>query len=67
MSNLKPCIFCDIVAGKSSDTVIEYSNERIAIFNDIKPASDYHFLAVPISHMQNVRECTTDDKDLSMS
>ncbi|XP_055322194.1 adenosine 5'-monophosphoramidase HINT3-like [Sitodiplosis mosellana] len=64
MSNTKPCIFCDIVAGKSPDTVIEFSNEHIIIFNDIRPASDYHYLAVPKNHMQNVRECTLDDKDL---
>lgn len=67
MSDSKPCIFCDIVAGKSPETVIEYTNENIVIFNDIKPASDYHYLAVPKKHMKNVRSCTEDDRDLSMS
>lgn len=66
MSVSKSCIFCDIVAGNSPETVIEYSNDNIVIFNDIKPASDYHYLAVPKIHMQNVRSCTLNDKDLSM-
>lgn len=65
MSNSKPCVFCDIVAGKSPETIIEFDNEHIVIFRDIRPASDYHYLAVPKNHMQNVRECTVDDKDLS--
>lgn len=65
MSDKKMCVFCDIIAGKSPETVIEFSNEHIVIFNDIRPASDYHYLAVPKIHMQNVRACTLDDKDLS--
>lgn len=66
MSDSKPCIFCDIVAEKSPETIIEYSNENIVIFNDIKPASDFHYLAVPKIHMRNVRSCTLNDKSLSM-
>lgn len=66
MSTEKACIFCDIVAGKSPETVIEFSNEHIVIFKDIRPASDYHYLAVPKNHMQNVRACTMNEKDLSM-
>lgn len=65
MSNAKPCIFCDIVNGLSPDTCIEYSNDHIVIFKDIRPASDYHYLAVPKNHMQNVRSLTINDKDLS--
>lgn len=65
MSDTKPCIFCDIVAGNSPDTVIEFTNQHIVIFKDIRPASDYHYLAVPKNHMQNVRACTLNDKDLS--
>lgn len=67
MSETEVCIFCDIVAGKVPGTIIEYSNENIVIFKDIKPASDYHYLAVPRNHMQNVRSCSLNDKDLSMS
>lgn len=64
MSTVKACIFCDIVAGKSPDTTIEFSNEDIVIFKDIRPASDHHYLAVPKNHMPNVRGCTINEKDL---
>lgn len=66
MSSVKPCVFCDIVAGKSPETIIEFTNEHIVIFKDIRPASDHHYLAVPKNHMPNVRACTANDKDLSM-
>lgn len=66
MSTVKACIFCDIVGGKSPDTAIEFSNEDIVIFKDIRPASDHHYLAVPKNHMPNVRGCTINEKDLSM-
>lgn len=65
MSQVKPCVFCDIIAGKSPETIIEYSNENIVIFNDIRPASDYHYLAVPKNHLHNVRSLNLDQKELS--
>lgn len=65
MFEQKPCVFCDIVAGKSPNTMIEYSNENIVIFEDIRPASEHHYLAVPKKHMHNVRSLNADDKDLS--
>ncbi|XP_031631744.1 histidine triad nucleotide-binding protein 3-like [Contarinia nasturtii] len=58
------CIFCHIAAGKSDTTLIEYENDNIVIFKDIRPASDFHYLAVPKKHMKNVRSCTLNDKDL---
>lgn len=65
MANQKPCIFCDIIAGKSPETQIEFENENIVIFKDIKPASDFHYLAVPKIHLEDVRTLTIDHKDLS--
>lgn len=65
MPQQKPCAFCDIVAGKSPKTVIAFLNENIVIFEDIRPASEHHYLAVPKKHMHNVRSLNVDDKDLS--
>lgn len=58
------CEFCKIVNGDSADTNIEFDNERIVIFKDIKPASDYHYLAVPKAHIDDARKLTINDKDL---
>lgn len=65
MSQVDNCAFCKIVAGESSETNIEFDNERIVIFKDLKPASDYHYLAVPKIHIDDGRKLTLNDKDLS--
>lgn len=67
MSQPNPCIFCDIIAGKSSETTIEFENDNIVIFKDIRPASDNHYLAVTKHHMEDVRTVAVDQKDLSKS
>lgn len=67
MSDTKTCVFCDIIAGKCPETRVEYSNDNIVIFKDIKPASDYHYLAVPKAHMENVRSLNENQRDLSMT
>lgn len=66
MSKNKQCIFCDIIAGRSPDTLIEFQNENIVIFKDIKPASDFHYLAVPRHHFENARTLNVNQKDLSV-
>lgn len=48
------CVFCDIVAGKCPDTVIEYQNEEVVIFKDIDPSADFHFLAIPREHHESL-------------
>lgn len=65
MAEEKACVFCDIVAGKCPKTVIVFSNENILIFEDIRPASEHHYLAIPKKHMHTVRSLNADDKDLS--
>ncbi|XP_049539432.1 adenosine 5'-monophosphoramidase HINT3-like [Anopheles darlingi] len=63
--NIKPgCVFCTIAAGNDAATEIVFQNERICIFRDIKPASDFHYLAVPKYHIENVNSLTAADKPL---
>lgn len=64
MTKEKPCVFCDIIAGKSPATIIEFQNENIVIFKDIKPASDHHYLAVPKCHYNDARTLNVNQKDL---
>lgn len=63
MTRSDSCVFCKIVAGEAE--TVEYSSDNIAIFKDIRPASDFHYLAVPKNHIQNVRSLDTSHKDLS--
>lgn len=66
MSRLDNCAFCKIASGDSPESKIEFDNERIVIFQDIKPASDYHYLAAPKIHIEDGSKLTANDKDLSM-
>lgn len=59
------CVFCNICAGKDS-TEILYEDDKIAIFQDIKPASKYHYLAVPKEHIKDGKALTTDHKELGL-
>lgn len=59
------CVFCDIVKGNSPQTIIEFENENILIFKDIRPASDFHYLAVSKKHIPDVRNLNQNDKQLS--
>jgi histidine triad (HIT) family protein len=65
-TNKRPakCIFCDIVDGKSPTTKMVYENDNILIFHDIKPASDFHYLAIPRVHIDNAKCLTVDHREL---
>lgn len=47
------CVFCDIIAGQLSESKIEFENENLVIIKDIRPASDFHYLAVPKKHIDD--------------
>ncbi|XP_053952626.1 adenosine 5'-monophosphoramidase HINT3 [Anastrepha ludens] len=63
-SDMGHCIFCEISAGKQPNTVIEFENDEIVIFKDIKPSSKYHYLAVPKRHIENLKTLTKEDEGL---
>ncbi|XP_055679082.1 adenosine 5'-monophosphoramidase HINT3-like [Lutzomyia longipalpis] len=60
----KNCIFCRIVRKEDSKTVIEYETDTIVIFKDIRPATTFHFLAVPKQHIKNCKDLNLDHKPL---
>lgn len=66
MSDNIPCVFCDILEGKFPQTNLEFSNENIVVFKDIKPASDFHYLAVSKKHIADVRNLKLNDTQLSI-
>jgi len=44
------CVFCDIVSGKIPATV-EYNDETVLAFWDIKPLAKTHLLVIPKIHL----------------
>ncbi|XP_023307532.2 adenosine 5'-monophosphoramidase HINT3-like [Lucilia cuprina] len=59
--DMAPCIFCDIVAGKSPNTKLEVETDEYVIFKDIKPASTYHYLCVTKRHIESLKVMTKED------
>ena len=54
------CIFCKIVAGELSATVVD-SDERTVAFMDISPATRGHALVVPREHYGDLFEVPPDE------
>lgn len=61
---MSSCIFCKIISGEAPGEIY-YQDDEILVFKDIKPASKFHFLAVPKEHIHNVNSLTKDHIPLS--
>lgn len=58
---MKSCIFCDIANKKSTETEIEFENDELVIFEDIRPAAEHHLLAVPKFHYDSVKSLNKEE------
>ena len=57
------CIFCQIVAGKSSAEIV-YQDDEITAFWDQFPAAPIYILVVPNKHISSVNEVEAEDAAL---
>lgn len=62
---MSSCIFCNIVSG-AQPTEFLYEDENLLVFNDIKPASKFHYLVITKQHIKNVKSLTEEHKQLSI-
>ena len=53
------CVFCRIVAGAETATLV-YEDERAIAFLDLHPVHAGHTLVVPRHHVTDLRECDAD-------
>lgn len=49
----KPCVFCEIVAGRAEAAVV-YRDEHVVAFMDIAPHNPGHVLVVPVQHAADI-------------
>lgn len=63
MSN---CIFCKIISGDAPAEIV-YRDDEVIVFKDIKPASTFHFLAIPKEHIPTVNSLTKNHTELGKS
>ncbi len=57
------CIFCKIIKKEAPATII-YENDSVVVFENIKPATPIHLLAVPKKHIESVNHIEEEDKEL---
>ena len=58
------CIFCDIVAGKVSATIL-YQDEQVTAFRDTHPVARTHVLVIPNHHLASLNDLATTDLGLA--
>ena len=51
------CLFCRIARGEIPSRKV-YEDEEIFAFHDIRPSAPVHFLIVPRTHVENLRQTT---------
>ena len=56
----KPCVFCEIVAGRRQQEGIVHRDDEVAAFLTIKPRNPGHLLIVPVAHAENFAEVPAD-------
>lgn len=57
------CIFCQIVNKKRKAEII-FENNKVMVFEDIKPIAPVHLLIVPKEHIASINDITSDQKEL---
>jgi len=55
MEGEKECIFCKIVAGEISTTLL-YEGENVIAFDDINPQAPVHTLIIPRTHIASMND-----------
>ena len=49
----KPCVFCEIVAGRAEAAIV-YRDAHVVAFMDIAPHNPGHVLVVPVQHADDI-------------
>ncbi len=57
------CLFCKIV-DKEVDTDIVFEDDKVIVFEDIKPQAPVHLLIVPKTHTENILALEEDEFDI---
>jgi histidine triad (HIT) family protein len=55
----RPCVFCEIVAGRTESSLV-YEDEHVIAFMDIRPLTPGHLLVVPRSHADHLEDLDED-------
>jgi histidine triad (HIT) family protein len=57
------CLFCNVIAGKVPSKKV-YEDDRVYVFEDIKPQAPTHVLIVPKKHIAGLDTATAEDAEI---
>jgi histidine triad (HIT) family protein len=60
---MESCVFCRIVTGEASGTIL-HQDERLVAFRDLHPKAPVHILIVPVKHLASLSNAEAADANL---
>jgi histidine triad (HIT) family protein len=57
---MSDCLFCNIIAGKIPSKKV-YEDDRVYVFEDIKPSAPTHVLIIPKEHIIDLKHAKPED------
>jgi histidine triad (HIT) family protein len=60
---MSSCLFCDVIAGKIPSKKV-YEDEKVFVFEDIRPQAPTHVLIVPKKHIVGLKEATPENAEI---
>ena len=60
---MSDCLFCNIIAGKARSRKV-YEDDRVYVFEDVKPTAPTHVLIVPKKHIVDLKNASAEDAEI---
>jgi histidine triad (HIT) family protein len=60
---MSDCLFCDVVEGKAKSRKV-YEDDKVVVFEDIKPQAPTHVLIIPKKHIRGLKEAQAQDAEI---
>lgn len=60
---MSDCLFCNIVEGKAKSRNV-YEDDKVLVFEDIKPRAPTHVLIIPKKHIRGLKEAQPEDAEI---
>jgi histidine triad (HIT) family protein len=60
---MSDCLFCNVIEGTTKSRKV-YEDDRVFVFEDVKPQAPTHVLIVPKKHIRGLKEAQPEDAEI---
>jgi len=60
---MNDCLFCNIIGGKTPSRKV-YEDDKVFVFQDVKPQAPTHVLIVPKEHIRGLKEAQPEHSEI---